>query len=54
MLALLVAGDRVPSIAQSLHISPGTVRNHLSAIYRKLGIHSRHEALQIAEERHLI
>jgi DNA-binding CsgD family transcriptional regulator len=30
------------------------VRNHLSAIYRKLGVHSRHEALQIAAERHLI
>jgi len=43
-----------PQIAQALHISPGTVRNHLSAVYRKLGVHSRHEALQIAEERHLI
>ncbi|MGD2148963.1 MAG: response regulator transcription factor [Anaerolineae bacterium] len=43
-----------PQIAQALHISPGTVRNHLSAIYRKLGVHSRHEALQIADERHLI
>ena len=43
-----------PQIAQSLHISPGTVRNHLSAVYRKLGVHSRHEALQVADERHLI
>ncbi len=40
-----------PQIAQALHITPGTVRNHLSAVYRKLGVHSRHEALQIAEER---
>jgi two-component system response regulator DesR len=43
-----------PQIARALHIAPGTVRNHLSAIYRKLGVHSRHEALQVAEERHLI
>jgi len=54
ILRLAKRGLPNPQIAQSLHISPGTVRNHLSAIYRKLGIHSRHEALQIAEERHLI
>jgi two-component system response regulator DesR len=54
ILRLAQRGLPNPQIAQSLHISPGTVRNHLSAIYRKLGVHSRHEALQIAEERHLI
>ena len=43
-----------PQIAQALHISPGTVRNHLSAIYRKLDVHSRYEALRVAEERHLL
>jgi two-component system response regulator DesR len=41
-------------IAQALHIAPGTVRNHLSAAYRKLAVHSRHEALQVAAERGLI
>jgi DNA-binding CsgD family transcriptional regulator len=30
------------------------VRNHLSSIYRKLGVHSRYEALAVAEERKLI
>lgn len=54
VLRLAKRGLRNPQIAQALHISPGTVRNHLSAAYRKLGIHSRHEALQIADERHLI
>ena len=54
ILRLARRGLPNPQIAQALHISPGTVRNHLSAAYRKLGVHSRHEALQIAEERHLI
>jgi DNA-binding NarL/FixJ family response regulator len=43
-----------PEIAQALHISPGTVRNHLSSTYRKLGVHSRHEALQVAKNRGLV
>ena len=43
-----------PQIAEALHISAGTVRNHLSEIYRKLDVHTRHEALQVAEKRHLI
>jgi DNA-binding NarL/FixJ family response regulator len=54
ILRLAKRGLPNPQIAQSLHISPGTVRNHLSTIYRKLGVHSRHEALQLADERHLI
>ena len=54
ILRLAKRGLPNPQIAQALHISPGTVRNHLSAIYRKLGVHSRHEALQIVEQRHLV
>lgn len=54
ILSLANRGLPNPQIAQALHIAPGTVRNHLSAIYRKLGVHSRHEALQIANERQLI
>jgi len=54
ILRLAKRGLPNPQIAQALHISPGTVRNHLSAIYRKLGVHSRHEALQVATERHLL
>jgi DNA-binding NarL/FixJ family response regulator len=54
ILRLAQRGLPNPQIAQSLHISPGTVRNHLSAIYTKLGVHSRHEALQAAAERRLI
>jgi len=54
ILRLARRGLPNPQIAQSLHISAGTVRNHLSAIYRKLGVHSRHEAVQIAAEKGLI
>ncbi|MBN1139442.1 MAG: response regulator transcription factor [Anaerolineae bacterium] len=54
ILRLAKRGLPNPQVAQSLHISPGTVRNHLSAIYRKLGVHSRHEALQAAEKQGLI
>jgi two-component system response regulator DesR len=54
ILRLAKRGLPNPQIAKALHIAPGTVRNHLSAIYRKLGVHSRHEALQVAAERHLI
>jgi two-component system response regulator DesR len=41
----------VADIASTLHLSPGTVRNHLSAVMTKLGAHNRAEALRMAEER---
>jgi two-component system response regulator DesR len=41
----------VAQVALALHLSPGTTRNHLSAIMGKLGAHSRIEALHIAEEK---
>lgn len=54
ILRLARRGLPNPQIALALHLSPGTVRNHLSAIYRKLGVHSRYEALVVAEERGLV
>jgi two-component system response regulator DesR len=54
ILRLAQRGMSNTQIAGALHLSPGTVRNHLSAIYRKLGVHSRHEALQLVNERNLI
>jgi PAS domain S-box-containing protein len=38
VLSLLVAGDRVAAIAENLHISQHTVRNHLKSMFRKLGV----------------
>jgi DNA-binding CsgD family transcriptional regulator len=45
VLQLLLDGRRVSSIARTLYLSPQTVRNHLKAIFRKLGAHSQAELL---------
>ncbi|MCG5052285.1 MAG: response regulator transcription factor [Myxococcales bacterium] len=41
VLRLLMQGRRAPEMAAALKISPHTVRNHLKAIYQKLGVHSQ-------------
>jgi DNA-binding CsgD family transcriptional regulator len=43
ILRRIVRGERVPAIARELFISQSTVRNHLVAIYRRLGVHSQAE-----------
>jgi DNA-binding CsgD family transcriptional regulator len=45
ILRRLIRGERVPAIARSLFLSESTVRNHLSAIFRKVGVHSQTELL---------
>jgi PAS domain S-box-containing protein len=39
----VVTGDRVRAIAERLFLSQSTVRNHLSSVYRKLGVRSQQE-----------
>jgi PAS domain S-box-containing protein len=46
VLSLLVAGDRVPTIADRLHISQHTVRNHLKSMYRKLDVGTQAELIE--------
>lgn len=48
ILDLLASGKNTKSIADTLYISPATVRNHVQHILSKLGAHSRLEALTIA------
>ena len=36
-------------IMEELVISEGTAKTHLSHVYKKLGIHSRHELLDLVE-----
>jgi DNA-binding CsgD family transcriptional regulator len=45
VLRRLLAGESVRATARELFLSESTVRNHLSAIYRRLGVHSREELL---------
>ena len=43
--APLLRGERGTTIARDLFLGQGTVRNHLSAIYRRPGVHSQAELL---------
>jgi PAS domain S-box-containing protein len=51
VLTDLAQGSRVAAIARHLSLSEGTVRNHLSAIYRKLGVASQAELLHLLRDR---
>lgn len=51
VLAAAAGHDAVADIADRLHLSPGTVRNHLSAAIQKLGARNRAEAVQIAQRK---
>lgn len=47
IVARLVSGERVPGIAQAMFVNQSTIRSHLSAIYRRLGVHSQAELLAL-------
>lgn len=51
VLRLALAGSSVASMAATVHLSQGTVRNHLSAGIGKTGASTRAEAARIAQER---
>ncbi len=46
VLRRLLQGERVPRIARNLFLSPSTVRNHLTAIFAKFGVHSQEELIE--------
>ena len=48
VLVLLVKGATRQSMCRELHLSEGTVKTHLTHIYKKLGIHTQSELLDIA------
>ena len=44
-------GETIAQIAAVVHLSPGTVRNHVSSVLGKLGVATRQQAVLAAEER---
>jgi DNA-binding NarL/FixJ family response regulator len=43
----LLDGKRIPAIASDLYVTQSTVRNHLSSIYAKLGVHSQVDLIRL-------
>jgi DNA-binding NarL/FixJ family response regulator len=50
VLALLERGHTTKQIAEELHLSIETVRNHVKRLLGTLGAHTRLEAVAIAHE----
>jgi ATP/maltotriose-dependent transcriptional regulator MalT len=46
VLELMASGATNPEIAENLHLSKHTVKEHTSSLYRKLGVRNRTEAVQ--------
>jgi len=54
IVKMVAAGMRNKEIANKLFIGEGTVKTHLHAIYKKLGVHGRVELTLYAQERGII
>jgi DNA-binding CsgD family transcriptional regulator len=51
IISRLLQGERVPTIAEELFVSPSTVRNQLSVIFRRFSVHSQAELLALLANR---
>ena len=54
VLALLIEGLNNTQIAESLFVSPSTIKSHVSNIFSKLGVSSRTEAVALALKKHIL
>ena len=54
ILRLVAGGANTRTMAERLHVSPSTVRNHVQNILEKLGAHSRLEAVAYATRHRLL
>lgn len=50
VLQLIAQGDTVAEIGDVLYVSQGTVKAHINHIYRKCGIHSKSELLELLND----
>jgi DNA-binding NarL/FixJ family response regulator len=50
---MLDHGRSTRQIADELHLSPETVRNHIRGLMKALDVHSRLEAVALARHEHL-
>jgi LuxR family maltose regulon positive regulatory protein len=53
VLQLLIAGKTYAEMAETLIVSPNTIKTQVSSIYRKLGVRRRAEAIVAARQFHL-
>ncbi|MCS5524678.1 helix-turn-helix transcriptional regulator [Curtobacterium flaccumfaciens pv. oortii] len=49
VLAALNAHQTINQVAAALHVSPNTAKTHVRALYKKLGAHTRDEALWLGQ-----
>ena len=54
ILRLLDRGYSTRQMAEELHISTETVRNHVRNVLQELGVHSRLEAVTLARREHIV
>jgi PAS domain S-box-containing protein len=54
VLRLMAGGANTKVLAERLHVSPATIRNHAQNIFAKLGVHSRLEAVAYATQHRLL
>jgi len=54
ILRLVASGADTKAVAERLHVSPATVRNHVQSIMGKLGVHSRLQAVAYATAHRLL
>ena len=47
IIGLLSDGYRVQTMSRTLHLSNGTIRNYLSAIFHKVGVRSQTELMEL-------